>query len=86
MGAGAEEVIEDYMLTYRNFYGIDPGSEQYEEIADKNIEANLEKTFRISSIRDKDADLQGCAEAYLKEIGLSGEEISALKERLSRSY
>ncbi|MBQ8052255.1 MAG: tyrosine-protein phosphatase [Lachnospiraceae bacterium] len=86
MGADAEEVIEDYMLTYRNFYGIEPGSEQYEEIADKNIAANLEKTFRISSIRDKDADLQGCAEAYLKEIGLSGEEISALKERLSRSY
>ena len=86
MGADAEEVIEDYMLTYCNFYGIEPGSEQYEEIADKNIVANLEKTFRISSIRDKDADLQGCAEAYLKEIGLSGEEISALKERLSRSY
>ena len=86
MGADAEEVIEDYMLTYCNFYGIEPGSEQYEEIADKNIVANLEKTFRISSIRDKDADLQGCAEAYLKEIGLSGEEISTLKERLSRSY
>ena len=46
----------------------------------------MEDSFRISSIRDKDADLQGCAEAYLKEIGLSGEEISALKERLSRSY
>ena len=81
MGADAEEVIEDYMLTYCNFYGIEPGSEQYEEIADKNIVANLEKTFRISSIRDKYEDLQGCAAAYRKEIGLSGEEISALKVR-----
>ena len=56
------------------------------EVSDKNIEANLEKTFGISSLRDKDVDLQACAEAYLREIGMSEEEILALKKNLSTSY
>ena len=37
MGATADEVVGDYMLTYFNFYGIEPGTEQYEQIAAGNL-------------------------------------------------
>ena len=29
MGADADEVVADYMQTYLNFYGLEPGTEQY---------------------------------------------------------
>ena len=82
MGAGAEEIVSDYMLTYYNFYGITPDSEQYSQIAEGNIGATLVKAFGISSIYDENVDLKACAEAYLLEIGMSEDEIMKLKERL----
>ena len=86
MGADTDEVINDYMLTYYNFYGIDSDSPQYQQIAQSNIEASLAKAFAISSIRDADTDLSACAEAYLAGIGMSGDEITALKENLAKDY
>jgi hypothetical protein len=37
MGATADEVVADYMVTYYNFFGIEPGSDAYEIIANSNI-------------------------------------------------
>lgn len=84
MGASADEIVEDYMKTYENFYGVEHGSQQYDQIASGNIEKSLARAFGIESIHD--ADLQKCAEAYLKQIGLSDDEINALKENLSKDY
>ena len=84
MGASADEIVEDYMKTYENFYGVEHGSQQYDQIASGNIEKSLARAFGIESIHD--ADLQKCAEAYLKQIGLSDEEINVLKENLSKDY
>ncbi len=83
MGADADEVVRDYMLTFCNLYGIQPGTERYERIAAGNIEAVLERAFGISSIRAEGADLKACAEAYLRDIGMHKDEIRTLKERLS---
>ena len=58
----------------------------YSEHYDDYCEAQQETTFGISSLRDKDVDLQACAEAYLRDIGMSEEEILALKKNLSTSY
>ena len=86
MGADAAEIVEDYMLTYYNFYGMEPGTPVYEKVAKSNIDASLSKAFGISSIREGATNLQACAQSYLQEIGMSVEEISALKDRLGQDY
>ena len=86
MGADAGEIIEDYMLSFCNYYGMKPGTTYYDEVAASNIEATLARTFGIPSILKENTDLQKCAEVYLQEIGLSTEEISALKEKLGQDY
>ena len=86
MGASAGEVVEDYMISYYNFYGIGPDSEQYEWIAQSNIKASLSDAFGIDAIDGDGVDLAAEAEAYLLEIGMSEEEIDTLKARLSQDY
>ena len=81
MGASAEEVTADYMVTYANYYGVEPGTEQYDVIVRSNIAKSLATAFDIESIYD--ADLAAEADDYLLEIGLSREEIDSLKDCLS---
>jgi len=86
MGAGADEVVEDYMITYYNFYGIEAGTDQYRQIAASNIEALLARAFGIKSIYDDGVDLRSCSEAFLKEIGMNDDEIASLRESLIPAY
>ena len=86
MGAELDEVVEDYMLTYYNYYGIEPGSSQYAGIASGNLEAALATAFEVPSIREPDTDLRVLAESYLKRIGMTPDEIRLLKDRLGRDY
>lgn len=84
MGATVEEIKEDYMVTYINYYGVEYGSEQYEKIADSNI---LESLRDIAGL-PKGADLTGvdmekAAESYLLKIGLTPFQIEVLKTRLA---
>ena len=80
MGASAEEVVADYMVTYYNYYGIEPGTEKYEAIANSNIVKSLQTAFGVEDLYT--ADLAAEAAAYIAEIGLSDEEIAVLKANL----
>ena len=80
MGASAEEIVADYMITYYNFYGVKPDTEQYEVIAKRNIQKSLALAFGMESIFD--GDLQERAESYLIRIGMTADEIAAVKEKL----
>ena len=80
MGASAEEVVSDYMVTYANFYGVQPGTEKYDAIVRSNLASSLAAAFDIESIYD--ADLAAEADDYLLEIGLTREEVDALKANL----
>ena len=84
MGAPADEVAADYMVTYYNYYGVKPGSEQYEAIVNSNIRKSLERAFGVENLRE--ADLAACAEEYLRALGLSDETIAALRHNLSRPW
>ena len=84
MGASADEVIEDYMLSFYNYYGVLPGSRDYENILRDNLASDLTKAFGLKSIRAEDADLASRAESYLLEIGMTQGEIQALKAHLSQ--
>ncbi len=85
MGASFDEIVDDYMTTYENYYKVEKGSEQYNSVAKSNIMASvttvlaqLEKGSDIS-----DVNLVKAAENYLKKIGLTEAEIASLKEKLS---
>ncbi len=80
MGASAEEVVADYMVTFHNYYGVEPGTEQYDVIASANICRSLATAFGVESIEGQ--DLQALAEAYLLKIGMTADEITALKTAL----
>ncbi len=77
MGAAPEEVVADYMVTYYNFYGVLPGTEQYRVVSESNIIKSLSSAFGITDFAG--ADLAAEAEEYLTEIGMTAEEITALK-------
>ena len=75
MGASAEEITADYMVTYFNYYGVQLGTEQYDIIASTNIQKTLAAAFGLESLFD--GDLQAAAVRYLESIGLTTEEIAA---------
>lgn len=83
MGATADEVIADYMVTYYNYYGVQPDTEQYQAIAKSNIMKSLATAFGVADITAADVDLAAETEAFLaEEVGMTAEEIDALKDAL----
>ncbi len=83
MGASEEEIEADYMLSYTNYYGTEPGSEQYEMIAERNIRAMLRTVAGLEKDAPlADVDLQAAAVNYLLAHGMSDETVAALQEKL----
>lgn len=81
MGATINEVVEDYMETYFNYYGVEKGSEKYDAVVNSNIIQALQTNFKVKDVYK--ADLAVEAEAYLTEdLGLSKDEVTALKAKL----
>ena len=83
MGASQEEIVADYMVSYENYYHVEKGSEQYKLISEVAVGmlrdlAGLEKGADLSGV-----DLQQAAQDYLTGIGLTADQISALKTNLS---
>lgn len=83
MGATAQEVIADYMTTYENYYGTEPGSESYRIIAQSNIEKTLAAVFDIQDIEAPDVSLAEEAQDYMTQrLGLTLEEVDRLRDCL----
>ena len=80
MGADYEEIADDYMQSYINYYGIEKGSDAYSVIVNGNFRKTLENTFGTDPAA---ADLEKEAEEYLAFAGLSKKEILKLKSVLS---
>jgi len=80
-GASYEEVVSDYMETYYNYYGITRDDDRYNSISQDTIIKELETLFRVEDL--KTADLAQCAEAFFLEIGLTEEEVAALRNNLA---
>ena len=84
MGATLDEVIDDYMLTYYNYYGVEEGSEKYDAIVKNNLIKVLNTTFKVDDVYK--ADLAAEAVAFLTEdAGLTADEVTALKAKLTIS-
>lgn len=80
VGARAEQVKEDYMITYLNYYGVRPQDASYEIILKNNLIKILCGLFEIDTIES--ADLKDAAERYLLSIGLTEEQLLRLGEKL----
>ena len=81
MGASIDDVVDDYMESYANYYGVEPGSEKYDAVVSSNIIKTLSTAFRTEDVYQ--ADLAAEAEAFLTEdLGLSAGEVSTLRRKL----
>ena len=83
MGWSEAQIVADYMVSYANYYGIEPDTEKYDLIAEKNVKemlravAGLEKGASLEEI-----DLHAAAEAYLIAHGMAEETVNALEAKL----
>ena len=83
MGATIDEVIDDYMVTYYNYYGVEKGTEKYDVVVNNNLIKVLNTTFKVDDVYK--ADLVAEAEEYLMEDGgLTLDEVAALKAKLGK--
>lgn len=80
MGANYDEVVNDYMLSYINYYKINKTDDVYKITLNGTVNKNLTDIFGVNP---ETANLQEAAEKYLTSIGLNESEISKLKENLT---
>ncbi len=85
-GASYDEIVDDYMLTYDHYYGIN-------EVSDKRrydliLEGNLIPMFGILTGQEtgdpRQADLEAGARAYLKSGGMTDAQIDAFLARITK--
>ena len=85
-GADLGEIVEDYMLSFENYYHVEYHSDRWTRIAQSNI---IKTLCSISGVDSEEAlggvDLQAAAEAYLTgTVGLSAETVAALRTALTK--
>ena len=84
-GAGYEEIRDDYMLTYQNYYKItkETEPEKYDIILSRNLDAMIRAVVGDESVDIYTADLSGYARDYLVASGMSPEDVEALRDALT---
>ena len=80
IGMSREEIENDYMRSFYNYFGVVKGSKEYEYILENEIKNFLAKAFGVESINK--VNLSECAERYFLKIGLSPAEIGELRRIL----
>ena len=83
MGASFEEVRDDYMVTFYNYFGVKPGTPEYDTIVNNNLVKILGQILGTEDLEH--ADLAGLTEAYFRSIGLTDAEMDALRANLGKS-
>jgi len=83
-GATYQEIIDDYMITYYNYYGIDQNTEptKYRIIKEKYIEVMLHYITGDGDVDITTADYAYYARQYLRGIGMSEDAVDALTANL----
>ena len=84
-GATHEEIVDDYFVTYSNYYGIEKGSKKYETIKSLHIDEMIRYVFGFEeNINLLGANYLSKANGYLLEIGLTQVEIDTLQDKLTK--
>ncbi len=85
MGAKLDEIIADYMLSYVNYYHLDPKADaaKYDMLANKNV---MEMMRAVTGLEQgaslANVDFAEAAETYLTSHGMSEAAVAALKANL----
>ena len=83
MGWNEAQIVADYMQTYTNYYGIEPGTEKFDMIAEKNIREMLCIMAGVENGTPlEDVDLKTAAENYLIRYGMEEEILKMLEGKL----
>ena len=84
-GATLDEIINDYMLTFYNYYGITKEQEpkRYQAVLDVNLLEMLRHVTGESVERLYDINLETSITSYLIGVGMAQNDILTLKEKLS---
>ncbi len=95
MGAGVDDIVDDYMVSFENLYHIEPGSEAWSALARGGVEADLLRLLEADDMdaardlaRSKTATgatmLEYAAQRYLVDkVGLTEEQVQTLKDHLA---
>ena len=85
-GASYQEIVDDYMLTYDNYYEINEVKDKakYDVILDKNLVAMLLTVVGDPDVDLTTADLSAYARAYLIDCGMTEDAVDTLVERLTK--
>ena len=83
-GAGYDEIVDDYMITYDNYYQItkEKDKERYDVIVESVLDPMI-AAVAGEGVDIKTADLSACAVNFLKDAGMSEAQIDALKAKLT---
>ena len=85
-GADYDELVADYFVTYKNYYGIEAGSDKYNVIKEMHIDEMIRYVFSfdesVSMPLLTASALHSKANGYLLNIGLSQDQIDALQNKL----
>ena len=86
-GATYTEIIDDYMITYDNYYNVNKSDEpeKYDILKRKNIDVMLKYITGDNGVDIINADYAYYAEEYLLSIGMSSSDVDLLKTRFIRS-
>ena len=85
MGASLQEIVDDYMLSFYNYYGItqETQPERYDVVLNNNLYAMLYHVMKVDTYEElKQVDLEAAATEYLIESGMEENDILTLKAKL----
>ena len=86
MGAELQEIIDDYMISFYNYYGItkETEPERYEVVLTNNLFAMLYHVTGTNSYEElTQVDLESAVTNYLLNAGMREDDILTLKTKLS---
>ena len=81
-GATLQKVVSDYLVSFTNYFGIMPGSREYDFVAENEIVRFLAEAFGVKSTDLERISLADAGERYFRGIGVSPADIEALREKL----
>ena len=84
-GASYQEIVDDYMLTYDNYYQINEKTDKakYDVILEKNLIAMLYTVTGDKTVDLRTTDLSLYAKSYLRYNGMTDDAINRLLTRLA---
>ena len=82
MGANIDEITEDYMISFYNYFGVVKGSKEYNFVVNNEVLGFLASAFGVKIKDLRSINLADGAERYFIKIGVSAEDIERLRGKL----